>query len=72
MAEPAIRVELSAAEALVLLDWLARFNRTRRVEFEDPAEELVLANLEALLAAVLAGSAGGDLLALARAQVRGG
>ncbi len=73
MSDPTIRVELSAAEALVLFEWLARFNKTRQADFEDAAEERVLWNLEALLEAVLVeplASNYADLLALARAQVR--
>jgi hypothetical protein len=73
MSEPTIRVELSAAEALVLFEWVARFNKTRRADFEDGAEERVLWDLEAMLEAVLVeplASTYDDLLALARAQVR--
>lgn len=73
MSEPTIRVELSAAEALVLFEWVARFNRTSRSDFEDQAEQRVLWDLEAMLEAVLVeplASTYEGLLALARARVR--
>lgn len=73
MAEPKISVELSRAEALVLFEWVARFNKTRRSDFEDQAEERVLWDLEAMLEAVLVEpleSKYDDLLASARAKVR--
>ena len=43
-----IDIALSNDEALVLFEWLARFNAQER-EFEDQAEQRVLWNLEALL-----------------------
>ncbi len=73
MAEPNISVKLSQAEALVLFDWLARFNKTGRSDIEDQAEQRVLWDLEAMLEAVLVEpleSSYDDLLAAARAKVR--
>lgn len=44
-----ITIELSGDEALVLFDWIKRFNEKESIDFEDQAEERVLWNLEALL-----------------------
>jgi hypothetical protein len=44
-----VQLALSHDEALVLLDWLARFNKTREARFEDQAEQRVLWDLEAML-----------------------
>jgi hypothetical protein len=44
-----VTIELSDAEALVLFDWIKRFNEMESNDFEDQAEERVLWNLEALL-----------------------
>jgi hypothetical protein len=49
-----IHITLSHAEALVLFDWLARFNGDRDAAFEDQAEERVLFDLEALLEKAIA------------------
>jgi hypothetical protein len=43
------RIELTGDEALVLIDWLSRFNETGRAGFEDQAEQRALWNLEAAL-----------------------
>lgn len=48
-----VRVDLTADEALVLYDWLARFNQRRDVEFQDQAEQRVLWDIEAVLEATL-------------------
>lgn len=73
MSEPNISVELSRAEALVLFEWLSRFNKTSRSDFDDQAEQRVLWDLEAMLEAILVEpleSRYDDLLAAARARVR--
>lgn len=73
MSDPDISVTLSRAEALVLFEWLARFNKTCRSDFEDQAEQRVLWDLEAMLEATLVeplDSRYADLLAAARARVR--
>ena len=44
-----ITIELSGDEALILFDWIKRFNERDSSDFEDQAEERVLWNLEALL-----------------------
>lgn len=43
-----IRISLSNEEALVLLDWLTRFNESENT-FQDQAEERVLFDLESIL-----------------------
>lgn len=68
-----IRIELSEDEALVLFEWIARFNRRDDVEFEDQAEQRVLWDVEGSLEEALAEPFSGDydlLLAGARARVR--
>lgn len=49
-----VSVALRHEEALVLFDWLARFNANRDTEFEDQAEERVLFDLESTLEKILA------------------
>ncbi len=45
-----IRLDFSRDEALVLLDWLSRFNESENASFfEDQAEERILFDLEAML-----------------------
>ena len=44
-----ISITLSREEAIVLLEWLARFNQERKPDFVDQAEERALYDLEALL-----------------------
>lgn len=44
-----ISITLSKPEAMVLLEWLARFNQERNPAFVDQAEERALYDLEALL-----------------------
>ncbi len=51
--EQRVSVDLSVDEALVLYDWLRRFNQTRSAAFEDQAEERVLWDVEALLEKML-------------------
>jgi hypothetical protein len=48
-----VSITLHHAEALVLFDWLVRFNDDRKADFEDQAEERVLFDLEAKLENVL-------------------
>lgn len=44
-----IKLELTKDEAIVLFDWLKRFNEKDDYDFEDQAEERVLWDIEALL-----------------------
>ena len=44
-----VRLELTDSEALVLFDFLARFNECSDFEFEDQAEQRVLWNIESIL-----------------------
>jgi hypothetical protein len=53
MGEPDVELRLSGDEALVLHDWLSRFNESDP-HFDDQAEQRVLWNLEALLEKYLA------------------
>ena len=43
-----VKLELTGDEALVLYEWLTRFNQRDDVEFADQAEERVLCDLEAM------------------------
>lgn len=73
MSKP-VTLELTAEHALVLFDWLTRFNGQDREDFEDHAEERVLWDLEAMLEKALTEPFERDyerLLAAARAAVRG-
>lgn len=47
--ENKVVLELSSDEALVLLDWLCRFNALKTSSFEDQAEQRVPWDLEARL-----------------------
>ena len=49
-------MELSHDEALVLIDWLFRFNAAENNAFEDQAEQRVLWDLECRLESKLAES----------------
>ena len=72
MADP-VSFTLSRDEAIVLLDWLRRFNSVTGHGFEDQAEQRVLWNLESSLEALLAEPFKADydkLLAAARSRVR--
>jgi hypothetical protein len=53
MGEPDVELRLSGDEALVLHDWLSRFNESGP-HFDDKAEQRVRWNLEALLEKYLA------------------
>ena len=44
-----VKLELTNDEALVLYDWLARFNQRDSADFADQAEERVMFDLEAML-----------------------
>lgn len=68
-----ILVELTADEALVLFEWLARGNRSQKFDVEDQAEQRVLFDLEARLEKTLAAPFDPDyvnLLRDARTRVR--
>jgi hypothetical protein len=68
-----VKLELTNDEALVLYDWLARFNQRDSADFADQAEERVLFDLEAMLEKILVAplqSNYAELLARARANVR--
>jgi hypothetical protein len=74
MAQEKVRLELSRDEALVLFEWLARFNKADGRDFEDQAEQRVLWDMEAKLESVLVEPFDpkySELLAQARARVRG-
>lgn len=68
-----VKLELTRDEALVLYDWLTRFNQRDSVDFADQAEERVLFDLEAMLEKTLVApmqSNYAELLARARANIR--
>jgi hypothetical protein len=68
-----VKLELTSDEALVLYDWLTRFNQRDNADFADQAEERVLFDLEAMLEQVLVAPLQSDyteLLAQARSKVR--
>ena len=73
MAAERVQLDLSGDEALVLFEWITRFNKRQDAEFEDQAEQRVLWDVEALLEAALVEPFSGDydqLLAEARERVR--
>jgi hypothetical protein len=53
MASQPATIVLSSDEALVLFEWVARFNASGDAKFEDQAEQRALWNLEAMLESVL-------------------
>jgi hypothetical protein len=68
-----VKIELTSDVALVLYDWLCRFNQRTDTDFADQAEERVLFDLEAMLEKALVAplqSNYADLLAHARLKVR--
>jgi len=68
-----IKIELTSDEALVLYDWLTRFNQRADTDLANQAEERVLFDLEAMLEKALIAplqSGYADLLAQARSKVR--
>ena len=70
--EEVIEIRLSKSEALILFDWLARFNEGRIPE-TDAVEKQVLCNLEATFESLLVEPFANnylELLALAKARNR--
>ena len=70
-----VKLELTGDEALVLYEWLTRFNQRDDVEFADQAEKRVLFDLEAMLEKVLVVPLQSDYaetLSQARSNVRDG
>lgn len=68
-----ISIQLTSDEALVLYDWLTRFNNNAKAKFDDQAEQRVLWDLEALLEKTLVepfGDEYNELLSRARTNVR--
>lgn len=69
-----INLSLSSDEALVLLEWLTRFNENEMPSlFEDQAEERVLFDLESILEESVTETLSGDykeLLSQARDKIR--
>ena len=73
MSSPKITIQLTGDEALVLYDWLVRFNQRDDPCFADQAEERVLFDLEAVLEKTLIAPLQSDYakqLAQARDQLR--
>ena len=69
----AVSLKLTADEALVLFEWLAKFNEQENTSFEDAAEQRVLWDLESQLESLLAEPSAAnykELLAEARSRVR--
>jgi hypothetical protein len=68
-----VKIEITNDEALVLYDWLTRFNQRVDTSFADQSEERVLFDLEALLEKALVAPLQSDYanaLAQARSNVR--
>lgn len=68
-----VNIELTGDQALVLFEWIKRFNEQDQEDFEDQAEERVLWDVEAMLEKAMSEPFGGDydgLLAKARKNVR--
>ncbi|MHB9112293.1 MAG: hypothetical protein ACYC4D_06660 [Thermoleophilia bacterium] len=68
-----ISLELTNVEALVLFDWIKRFNVNELDQFEDQAEQRVLWDIEAQLERILITPLGTDyknLLIQARNRIR--
>ena len=68
-----VTVELTGDEALVLFEWIKRFNAQDHNDFEDQAEARVLWDIEAMLEKTLVEPFDPEydrLLAAARATVR--
>jgi len=59
-----VKIELTRDAALVLYDWLARFNQRADTDFADQAEECVLFDLEAMLEKALVAPLQADYAAL--------
>ena len=70
-----LTINLTSDEALVLFDWLARFEGEQPPALDDQAEQIVLWNVEAVLEKALVEPLKPDyveLLARARERVRAG
>ncbi|MEC8023320.1 MAG: hypothetical protein VX223_05260 [Myxococcota bacterium] len=68
-----VNVQLTEDQALILFDWLVRFNERDDEHFEDQAEERVLWDLESSLEEQLAATLAADyqsILSAARDAVR--
>lgn len=68
-----VTIALTSDAALVLYDWLTRFNQREETAFADQAEERVLFDLEAMLEKALVAPLQSDyaaLVAQARLHVR--
>ena len=68
-----VTLTLSPDEAVVLFDWLHRFNSEKKHRFEDQAEQRALWNLEASLESTLVElfkPEYGEILAAARSRLR--
>lgn len=75
MVDGSVEIELSGSEALVLYEWLRRFNERTDAEFDDRSEQRVLWDLECGLEQLLLAPLQGDYAAAlesARSDVRGG
>ena len=73
--EKKVVLELMPDQALVLFEWLARFNRQENGQFEDQAEQRVLFDLESMLERTLTAPLDPNykrLLAMARDRIRDG
>jgi hypothetical protein len=73
MRSKSVKIELTSDAALVLYDWLTRFNQREKTDFANQAEERVLFDLEAMLEKALVAPLQSDyaeLLAQARSHVR--
>ena len=73
MSEENVRIELSGDQAIVLFEWLSRFNKQKRQNFEDQAEQRVLWDIEGQLERHLVAPFKHEYAALlekARARVR--
>ena len=73
MSSKSVTLELTSDAALVLYDWLTRFNQREETTFADQAEERVLFDLEAMLEKLLVAPLQSDyaaLVAQARSHVR--
>jgi len=72
MTDQTVTLSLSSDEALVLLEWLSRFNRSEDRRFDHPAEQRVLWDMESMLESRLVAPFDPnyrDLLAIAREKV---
>ena len=73
MQSKSVKIELTSDAALVLYDWLARFNQREEIDVADQAEERVLFDLESMLEKALVAPLQSDyaeLLVHARSHVR--